>query len=213
MPSNPNDWSVHAQSTRDLADRMLVRGDTKGAEAMLHAAMELEKRHDAATAIIPLRLFRGDTFISIDDSPSSFRPTVHFPATTINGQTRRAASDAPPSGNFDAWDPEMQLQPNRGVHDMPAPAFADPSPNQGSSVESLQSNVLADLQQVRTNPEPLYRSSLGLRFLLGWTANLYAHLHSVVEIVHQRARFVAIRPVSAHVLSGRPPEAAVTSMR
>jgi hypothetical protein len=45
------------------------------------------------------------------------------------------------------------------------------------------------------SPEPLYRPSLRNRFLLVWTANLYARLRSVVEIVRPEeiAHFVPIR--------------------
>ena len=49
-----NVWRVHARSTRDLADRMLVRGDAKGSAAMLAAAQDLEKRHNAAVETMPL---------------------------------------------------------------------------------------------------------------------------------------------------------------
>lgn len=48
MTLSPSEWRIHALSTRDLADRMLVRGDAKGAQVMLQAAGELEKRHKGA---------------------------------------------------------------------------------------------------------------------------------------------------------------------
>ena len=53
MPSLSN-WWIHAQSTRDLADRMLVRGDVKGARMMLEASAELEKRYTVAPNLISL---------------------------------------------------------------------------------------------------------------------------------------------------------------
>jgi hypothetical protein len=193
---DPTDWWVHAQSTRDLADRMLVRGDTKGAEAMLYAAVELEKRHNAAITIMPFSSVGRDAVSSFDGWQSSHRPAVHSSATTINGRTRKAASDAPAPGNTEAWDPEMPSKPGQGVGDMPVLAFADFSLTRGVSVEPILSNGLADFQPAPISPQPLYRSSLRHRFLLGWTTNLYAHLRSVVESARQRdnARFVAIRP-------------------
>jgi hypothetical protein len=51
MTLSPNDWLIHVRSTRDLADRMLVRGDTKEAEAMMKATVELEKRYHTAMEI------------------------------------------------------------------------------------------------------------------------------------------------------------------
>ena len=53
MPSSSN-WSVHVRSTRDLADRMFVRGDVKGARMMLEAAAELEKLYTVAPNLISL---------------------------------------------------------------------------------------------------------------------------------------------------------------
>jgi hypothetical protein len=195
MPLNPNDWWVHAQSTRDLADRMLVRGDRKGAEAMVYAAVELEKRHSAAITISPFSAISEDAVVSFDESRSPHRSAVHSSATTINGRTSKAASDAPPPPrNIDALDPEMPLQPRSDVHDMPVLAFTDFSPTRGVSVEPLPSDGLADLQPALISPEPPYGSSLR-RFLLGWTANLYARLRPVVEILRQRelVHFVVIR--------------------
>jgi hypothetical protein len=114
MPLNSNDWWVHAQSTRDLADRMLVRGDTKGAHAMLYAAIELEKRHNAAITISTVSVINGDDVPSFDESQSSSRSVVHSSATTISGRTRNAASDGPPLIRIDALDPENGGTPSRG---------------------------------------------------------------------------------------------------
>jgi hypothetical protein len=120
---DPNDWWVHVQSTRHLADRMLVRGDTKGAEAMLYAALELEKRHTAAITIMHSSSIGGDAGSSFDNL-KSHRPAIHSSATTINRQTRKSASNAPPSRNTDVGGPEMPSQPSQDVRDIPVLAFA-----------------------------------------------------------------------------------------
>jgi hypothetical protein len=81
MPLNPDDWSVHARSTRDLADRMLVRGDTAGAEAMLKAVEEIEKRLKAAITIISVFSSGGDAVVSSNDPRSSPRSAQLYSAT------------------------------------------------------------------------------------------------------------------------------------
>jgi hypothetical protein len=80
MRLSPNDWRVHAGSTRDLADRMLVRGDTKGAEAMLKAAAELEKRSSAAIADVRASSLRQDRRVIIPSPMTVPGPSKAFAA-------------------------------------------------------------------------------------------------------------------------------------
>jgi hypothetical protein len=181
---DPNDWWVHAQSTRDLADRMLVRGDTKGAEAMLFAAVELEKRHNAAIAIMPFSIGR-DAVNSCYDSQSSLGSAAPSWATPIDGRIRKGAADESPPRNTNGWDPEMPSEPSQAIRDVPVTAFADFSPTRGVSVEPLLSNSLAEFPSSPISPEPLYRMWFRRGFLLGWTASVSARFRSVVEIALQ----------------------------
>src|SRR5207248_4592672 len=86
MPLSPSDWWVHVQSTRDLADRMLVRGDTRGAKAMLQAALDLEKRYDAAMETIFLASINRDAVAGSAE---------HLWATTIQGRSDEVVSRPP----------------------------------------------------------------------------------------------------------------------
>jgi hypothetical protein len=93
MPLSPNDWEVHARSTRDLADRMLVRGDTTGAEAMLKAAVELEKRLNSIITIASISAIGKDAVVGFDELQSSRRSAPHPSATAINERTDKGAND------------------------------------------------------------------------------------------------------------------------
>ena len=96
MQLSANDWRVHARSARDLADRMLVRGDTKGAEAMLLAARDLEKRHMAA--IKAISFYSMDRMVgSFDDLQSPDQSSLQFSATILSEPADKAVSDTLPA--------------------------------------------------------------------------------------------------------------------
>jgi hypothetical protein len=100
MTLSPSEWRIHALSTRDLADRMLVRGDAKGAQVMLQAAGELEKRHKGAIIRVFFASFNRGIVDDFEVAQSASRLKTAMDMRTDGGASYPAAptnDDCPPS--------------------------------------------------------------------------------------------------------------------
>src|ERR1700756_875682 len=91
MKLSPGEWRIHALSTRALADRMLVRGDVKGAHVMLQAARELEKLHNATVVRVSFASFDRSIVDSFEVAQSATRSKSHSSETAIDARTYGAA--------------------------------------------------------------------------------------------------------------------------
>jgi hypothetical protein len=166
---------------------MIVHGDTRGAEAMLKAAMDLEKRYHAAMKPTSF------TTISRDAIASS---ASHLWVATIQGGTDEAVCGAPDLANSSARSQGTPTEPSQDFSDTLVANFAGFSPIQGAAAGPVPFKGLPeDPKPARVSDERRHRSAPRHRFGLEWAFKLCTDLRTVVETGRQReiARFM-IRP-------------------
>jgi hypothetical protein len=206
MQLNPNDWWIHVRSTRDLADRMLVRGDTKGAEVMLKAAVDLEKRYNAA-----VKMTRYAS-ASIDVLCSSALERL----ATSTVAAKKTECNLPHRRNDDTSKRGTSPQLGRGIGDMGVPACGAFSPVPDVDMESDPLYGFSeDLKPPQICEEIRYRAAVHRHLAFEWTLKFFNGVRSIIETTRQCyvARFVPSVQRSANGPTGcriRPPRAGLS---